>query len=146
MEQFAVDVSVLRSRKYRRPPWLIDLPHARGSILLFSSFCPFHLFESSCVTAIKGRPKSRTLLSKPCSAAWSITEPRMTVVPSLSCVRLSPSNQAAHRASRCPLRRISYCPSSRRVSGDACVSLMCSFLPWFDHKLERDVMSAPRHM
>ena len=29
------------------------------------------------------------------------------VVPSLSRVRLSPSNQAAHRASRCPLRRSS---------------------------------------
>ena len=49
-------------------------------IFLFLSF----VWRSICVTAIKGRPKSRTLLSKPCSAAWSITEPRMTVVPSLS--------------------------------------------------------------
>src|SRR5438067_7249506 len=102
----------------------------------FHCSVPFICLGSICVTAIKGRPKSRTLLSKPCSAAWSITEPRITVVPSHSWVRLSPSNQAAHRVSRCPLRRISYWPSSRRVSGDTCVSLMCSFLPWLDHLIK----------
>jgi hypothetical protein len=32
----------------------------------------------------------------------------MMVVPSLSLVRLSPSNQVAHRESRCPWTRIAY--------------------------------------
>src|SRR5579871_3123013 len=36
--------------------------------------------------------------------------PWMMVVPSLPRVMVSPSNQAAHRESRCPLRRISYRP------------------------------------
>src|SRR5215218_4869602 len=36
----------------------------------------------------------------------------MIVVPSLSVLRLSPSNQAAHRESRCPLTRITYRPDS----------------------------------
>jgi len=38
------------------------------------------------------------------------TGPQMMVVPSQPWVRVSPSNQAAHRASRCPLTRISYRP------------------------------------
>jgi hypothetical protein len=37
----------------------------------------------------------------------------MLVVPSLSLARLMPSNQAAHRGSRCPLTRISYRSESR---------------------------------
>ena len=39
----------------------------------------------------------------------------MMVVPSLPVVRVSPSNQAAQRVSRCPLRRISYRPASLAV-------------------------------
>src|SRR5688500_10332442 len=61
----------------------------------------------TCVTETSGSPMSRTFWSKPCSAAWSTTGPRMTVVPSLLWVRLSPSNQPVHRESRCPWMRIS---------------------------------------
>src|SRR5664280_3787172 len=50
---------------------------------------------STWVTETSGRPTSRTFWSRPCSAAWSATGPWMRVVPSLSLVRLSPSNQAA---------------------------------------------------
>ena len=53
---------------------------------------------------------SRTFWSRPCSAAWSVTGPSMIVVPSLSVMRFNPSNQAAQRRSRCPLRRIWYRP------------------------------------
>ena len=63
---------------------------------------------STRVTETSGRPMSRTLWSKPWSAAWSATRPEMIVVPSFSLERLSPSNQAAHRGARWPLRRISY--------------------------------------
>ncbi len=51
----------------------------------------------------------------------------MTVVPSLALVRFSPSNQAAHRESRCPLMRISYRPAS--LADD--VSLI-SLLTWIE--------------
>src|SRR5262249_15336363 len=54
-----------------------------------------------------GRPMSRSRWSSPCRAAWSTTGPSMTVTPSLA-VRVIPSNQAVHRGSRCPWRRISY--------------------------------------
>ena len=54
------------------------------------------------VTETSGRPMSRTFWSRPWRAAWSATGPEMTVVPSGSLVRVSPSNQAAQRASRCP--------------------------------------------
>ena len=45
--------------------------------------------------------------------------PRMSVVPSLSRVRVRPSNQAAHRPARCPLSRISYRPDPSGLPGDA---------------------------
>jgi len=53
-------------------------------------------------------PASTPRASRPCSAAWSTTGPDRSVIPSRSRVRLKPSNQAAQRGARCPLRRISY--------------------------------------
>src|SRR5689334_14912002 len=82
--------------------WIDELPGLAGG----HSGWP----ASTWVTETSGTPRSRTFWSKPCSADWSATGPQMMVVPSVSLVRLSPSNQAAHRESRCPLRRISYRP------------------------------------
>ena len=64
---------------------------------------------STGVSDTSGMPTSRTFCRRPCSAAWSTTDPRRTVVPSSSLVMLSPSNQAAQRVPRCPSTRISYC-------------------------------------
>src|SRR5947209_19393760 len=57
-------------------------------------------------TAINGKPRSRTLPSRPCSAAWSTTGPLSSVGPSISWVTLSPSNQSAQRAWSCHWERL----------------------------------------
>jgi FAD/FMN-containing dehydrogenase len=58
-------------------------------------------------TSSKSRPRSRTLASRPCRAAWSATGPAMVVWPCSSLVISSPSNQADQPLSRTPLMRIS---------------------------------------
>src|SRR5215471_18306394 len=62
---------------------------------------------SSRRTEIRQSPRSRTLVSSPCSAAWSATSPQMTVWSPWPLI-CRPSNQAAHRLSRTPATRISY--------------------------------------
>src|SRR5262245_27833574 len=93
------------------------------------SECGRHVRSPSCVVVVssanrsagtrvsetRGRPRSRSRCSTPCSAVWSGTGPYRTVVPS-SYESVSPSNRAAHRVSRRPSRRISYQPDSRRSS------------------------------
>ena len=85
--------------------------------------------SSSWVTESSGRPRSPRVRSSPCSAAWSTTGPSMTVVPSACVVSLIPSNRAAQRAPRCPLRRISYRPAPCEWPADVSVialpSLAC---------------------
>ena len=51
-------------------------------------------------------PRSRTLASRPCSAAWSVTGPRRVVVPSSLRVSVK-SNQVDQCSSRCPAMRSS---------------------------------------
>src|SRR5664280_1162479 len=51
---------------------------------------------STGLTETRGMPRSRTLLSTPCNAAWSTTGPVMSVSPP-STVIARPSNQSAHR-------------------------------------------------
>src|SRR5215470_4755680 len=62
---------------------------------------------SSRRTEIRQSPRSRTLVSSPCSAAWSATSPQMTVWSPWPLI-CRPSNQAAHRLSSTPATRISY--------------------------------------
>ena len=53
---------------------------------------------STGLTEINGKPKSRTFFSNPCSAAWSITEPVSSVLPSSSSVMVKAFKPV------CPLR------------------------------------------
>src|SRR5215472_1194380 len=62
---------------------------------------------SSRRTEIRQSPRSRTLVSSPCSAGWSATRPQMTVSSPWPLI-CRPSNQTAHRPSRTPATRISY--------------------------------------
>src|SRR5206468_10004941 len=62
---------------------------------------------SSRRTEIRQSPRSRTLVSTPCSAGWSASRPLMTVSSPWPLI-WRPSNQAAHRPSRTPATRISY--------------------------------------
>ena len=48
---------------------------------------------SSWVSETSGRPRSRRVRSRPCRAAWSVTSPSSTVVPSSRWVRVMPSKR-----------------------------------------------------
>lgn len=61
---------------------------------------------------------------RPWRAACSTTPPLMTVVPSRSVVRSSPSNHAGHLDTRWPLTRISYLQSARALGGGYVVRRM----------------------
>ena len=60
------------------------------------------------VTEGSGSPRSRSLCSSPCSAAWSATGPRRTVVSSVVWERSRPSSHVDQRSSSLPWMRISY--------------------------------------
>src|SRR5918995_2955545 len=64
--------------------------------------------DLTLLTAIKGKPRSRTLASIPCSADWSTISPERTAMPSSTLKIVSPSNHSDQRPSRCPLTLISY--------------------------------------
>src|SRR6266511_2305960 len=70
-----------------------------------SSWCarslPAHA-SGTWLTAISGRPRSRILISTPCSAVWSTIDPASVVVPFGSWVLRSPSNHVDQCESRCP--------------------------------------------
>ena len=70
--------------------------------VIAARWCPVGWSGSTWVTDSSGRPRSRTLASRPCSAAWSTTGPWRTVVPSPSWLRVIPSNRAAQRELRRP--------------------------------------------
>src|SRR6266511_925817 len=59
-------------------------------------------------TAIRVRPRSRSLRISPYSAAWSTTGPSNSVLPSAVWLMLIPSNQAAQCVSSCSLTSIRY--------------------------------------
>jgi hypothetical protein len=61
--------------------------------------------HSTGLTETKGIPRSRTLLSNPCKAAWSATGPVISVSPPSSVI-VRPSNQSAHREPSWPVMRI----------------------------------------
>src|ERR671917_2806256 len=65
------------------------------------------LVRSILLTATRGKPRSRTLASTPCSATWSTISPDSMASPFSRLVICSPSNQSDQSPSRCPFTRIS---------------------------------------
>lgn len=93
--------------------WLMRLSGSRWTRPRFARDVACHcggsfpaLPGSSRRTEIRHNPRSRILVSTPCSAGWSGSRPTMTVwMPSLLTWR--PLNQSAHRTSRTLSTRIS---------------------------------------
>jgi hypothetical protein len=97
-------------------------------------------------TETKGMPTSRSFGSKQCNAAWSATGPWITVRPSSSLVRLSPSNQADQRDPRCPLTRTSYCGMPLRSAGEVSLAhLAREIVRHLDHPPSEQVGGGGSH-
>src|SRR3954470_5109170 len=85
---------------------------------------------STRLTDTRGRPRSPSLFSRPCSAAWSTIGPSMTVVPSPRAVRLIPSKRVAHRELRCPLMQIVYRLERCGWPADVVLTVLPFFPAW----------------
>ena len=97
-----------------RRPWdlttLSAVPSAGGRRVLVKlrrvqSWGPTRVGGSTRATEIKVTPRSRILLSIPCSSAWSEMTAVRLVVPSDSWVKVRSPNQGAQYWSRCPSTR-----------------------------------------